>query len=189
LLARMQAGDDDAFEACVRSYSGHLLAVARRILSHEEDARDAVQDAFLSAFKGIGRFDGLSRISTWLHRIVVNAALSRLRTRQRRPEMSIEDLLPHFGEGEHQIDPPAPWKATSVGVLQQHEAREMVQGCINRLPETYRIVLLMRDIEGLSTLETAQLLDTTLGVVKTRLHRARQALRSLLDPYFREGEI
>ena len=188
LLARMQAGDDDAFEACVRAYSGQLLAVARRILSHEEDARDAVQDAFLSAFKGIGRFDGLSRISTWLHRIVVNAALSRLRARQRRPEMSIEDLLPHFAEGEHQIDPPAPWKATSVAILQQQEAREMVRGCINRLPETYRIVLVLRDIEGLSTEETAQLLETTLGVVKTRLHRARQALRSFLDPYFREGE-
>ncbi len=188
LLARMQAGDDDAFEACVRAYSGQLLAVARRILSHEEDARDAVQDAFLSAFKGIGRFDGLSRISTWLHRIVVNAALSRLRARHRRPEMSIEDLLPHFAEGEHQIDPPAPWKATSVAILQQQEAREMVRGCINRLPETYRIVLVLRDIEGLSTEETAQLLETTLGVVKTRLHRARQALRSFLDPYFREGE-
>jgi len=188
LLARMQAGDDDAFEACVRAYSGQLLAVARRILSHEEDARDAVQDAFLSAFKGIGRFDGLSRISTWLHRIVVNAALSRLRTRRRRPETSIEDLLPHFAEGEHQIDPPAPWKATSVAILQEQEARDMVRGCINRLPETYRIVLVLRDIEGLSTEETAQLLDTTLGVVKTRLHRARQALRSFLDPYFREGE-
>ncbi len=188
LLVRMRAGDDDAFEACVRAYSGQLLAVARRILSHEEDARDAVQDAFLSAFKGIGRFDGLSRISTWLHRIVVNAALSRLRTRRRRPETSIEDLLPHFAEGEHQIDPPAPWKATSVAILQQQEARDMVRGCINRLPETYRIVLVLRDIEGLSTEETAQLLDTTLGVVKTRLHRARQALRSFLDPYFREGE-
>jgi RNA polymerase sigma-70 factor (ECF subfamily) len=189
LLSRMQAGDDDAFEACVRAYSGQLLVVARRILSHEEDARDAVQDAFLSAFKGIGRFDGLSRISTWLHRIVVNAALSRLRTRRRRPETSIEDLLPHFGEGEHQIDPPAPWKATSVAILQQQEARDMVRGCINRLPESYRIVLVLRDIEGLSTEETAQLLDTTLGVVKTRLHRARQALRLLLDPYFREGEV
>lgn len=188
LLVRMRAGDDDAFEACVRAYSGQLLAVARRILSHEEDARDAVQDAFLSAFKGIGRFDGLSRISTWLHRIVVNAALSRLRARQRRPEMSIEDLLPHFAEGEHQIDPPTPWKATSIAILQQQETREMVRGCINRLPETYRIVLVLRDIEGLSTEETAQLLDTTLGVVKTRLHRARQALRSFLDPYFREGE-
>ncbi len=189
LLARMQAGDNHAFEACVRAYSGQLLAVARRILSHEEDARDAVQDAFLSAFKGIGRFEGLSRIGTWLHRIVVNAALTRLRTRQRRPEISIEDLLPHFGQGEHQIDPPAPWKATSVAILQQQEMREVVQDCIKRLPETYRIVLLLRDIEGLSTEETAQFLDTTLGVVKTRLHRARQALRSLLDPYFRKGEV
>jgi len=185
LRARMQAGDDDAFEACVRAYSGQLLAVARRILSHEEDARDAVQDAFLAAFKGIGRFDGLSRISTWLHRIVVNAALSRLRTRQRRPEMSIEDLLPHFGEGEHQVDPPAPWKATSVAILQQQEMREVVRGCINRLPETYRIVLLMRDIEGLDTEETAQALGVNISVVKTRLHRARQALRELLAPHFR----
>jgi len=189
LLARMQAGDDDAFEACVRAYSGRLLAVARRMLGHEEDARDAVQDAFLSAFKGIGRFEGLSRIGTWLHRIVVNAALSRLRTRERRPEMSIEDLLPHFGEGEHQVDPPAPWKTTSVAIVQQQEMRRLVQSCINRLPESYRIVLLLRDIEGLSTEETAQTLDSTIGVVKTRLHRARQALRSLLDPYFREGEV
>jgi RNA polymerase sigma-70 factor (ECF subfamily) len=188
LLARMQAGDDGAFETCVRAYSGQLLAVARRILSHEEDARDAVQDAFLSAFKGIGRFEGLSRIGTWLHRIVVNAALSRLRTRQRRPEMSIEDMLPHFGEGEHQIDPPTPWKTTSVAILQRQEMRDVVQGCINRLPETYRIVLLLRDIEGLSTEEAAQMLDTTIGVVKTRLHRARQALRTLLAPYFREGD-
>jgi RNA polymerase sigma-70 factor, ECF subfamily len=186
LLARMQAGDEDAFEACVRNYSGRLLLVARRILTNEEDARDAVQDAFLSAFKGIARFEGRSRIGTWLHRIVVNAALSRRRSRQRRPELSIEDLLPHFGEGEHQIDPPTPWKATTI--LQQQELRELVQGCISRLPETYRIVLLLRDIEGLSTEETAQMLETTIGVVKTRLHRARQALRSLLDPYFREGD-
>jgi len=188
LLARMQAGDEDAFEACVRNYSGRLLLVARRILTNEEDARDAVQDALLSAFKGISRFEGLSRIGTWLHRIVVNAALGRLRSRQRHPELSIEDLLPHFGEGEHQIDPPTPWKATSVAILQQQELRELVQRCISRLPETYRIVLLLRDIEGLSTEETAQMLETTIGVVKTRLHRARQALRSLLDPYFREGD-
>jgi RNA polymerase sigma-70 factor (ECF subfamily) len=77
LLARMQAGDGDAFELFVRSYTCGMLLAARRILGNEEDACDAVQDAFLSAFKGIGRFEGLSRLSTWLHRIVVNAALSR----------------------------------------------------------------------------------------------------------------
>jgi RNA polymerase sigma-70 factor (ECF subfamily) len=188
LLARMQAGDDDAFEACVRTYCSRLLLVARRILRNEEDANDAVQDAFLSAFKGISQFKGQARLGTWLHRIVVNAALGRLRSLKRHPETSIEDLLPHFGDGEHQIDPPVPWRATPVSGLQQQESCELVRHCMARLPEDYRTVLLLRDIEGLDTQETARILDSSLGVVKTRLHRARQALRSLLDPYFREGD-
>src|SRR5262249_47266093 len=151
LLARMQAGDGNAFEVCVRAYCGQMLLVARRLLKNEQDANDVVQDAFLSAFKGIRQFEGQSRVGTWLHRIVVNAALGRLRSRQRHPEMSIEDLLPHFGEGEHQIDPPVPWKSAPQTPIQQQETRELVQGCINRLPESYRIVLVLRDIEGLAT--------------------------------------
>jgi RNA polymerase sigma-70 factor (ECF subfamily) len=189
LLAGMQAGEGDAFEACVRAYGGRLLLVARRILRNEEDAADAVQDAFLSAFKGIGQFKGQAQLGTWLHRIVVNSSLSRLRRRQRRPEQSIEALLPHFGEGEHQIDPPAPWKAAPETTLQSRETRELVQRCIGELPEAYRIVLLLRDIEGLATEETAAILETSIAVVKTRLHRARQALRSLLDPHFRSGDL
>jgi RNA polymerase sigma-70 factor (ECF subfamily) len=189
LLARLQAGDGDAFEAFVRTYSGRLLLVARRIVGNEEDAHDAVQDAFLSAFKGIGQFQGQSQLGTWLHRIVVNAALGRLRSRERRPEKSIEDLLPHFSEGEHQIDPPVPWKTTPETTAQEQETRELVRRCINQLPETYRIVLLLRDIEELATEETAQMLGTSTAVVKTRLHRARQALRSLLDPHFRRGNV
>jgi RNA polymerase sigma-70 factor (ECF subfamily) len=185
LIARMQAGDDAAFEVCVRTYSGRLLAVARRILRNEEDARDAVQDAFLAGFKEIGDFKGLSRLGTWLHRIAVNAALGRLRKLQRQPEKSIEELLPHFGEGEHQLDPPAPWKTTTEAILQQHETRELVRNCISKLPDTYRNVLLLRDIEGLNTEEAAKMLNTSPGVVKTRLHRARQTLRSLLDHHFR----
>jgi RNA polymerase sigma-70 factor (ECF subfamily) len=189
LLARMRAGDGEAFETRVRTYGGRLLLVARRILGQEEDADDAVQDAFLSAFKGIRQFGAQSQLGTWLHRIVVNAALGRLRRRQRHPEKPIESLLPHFGEGEHQIDPPAPWKATAETTVQNQETRELVQRCIGRLPESYRIVLLLRDIEGLATEETAKILDTSTAVVKTRLHRARQALRTLLDPHFRRGDL
>jgi RNA polymerase sigma-70 factor, ECF subfamily len=189
MLARMQAGDDVAFEACVRAYCARLLIVAQGILRNEEDARDAVQEAFLSAFQQIGNFRGLSRLGTWLHRIVVNTALGRLRSRQRHPQESIESLLPHFGEGEHQIDPPVPWKATPETGLQQQESRELVHRCISQLPESYRTVLLLRDIEGLDTEETAQMLGISPGVVKTRLHRARQALRSLLDPHLREGDL
>src|SRR5262249_47413114 len=144
---------------------------------------------FLSAFKGIGQFRGQSRLGTWLHRIVVNAALGRLRSLQRHPELSIEALLPHFGEGEHQIDPPVPWRATPDTTVQDQETRALVQGCISQLPDTYRIVLLLRDIEGLPTEETAQILGTSTAVIKTRLHRARQALRSLLDPHFRRGNV
>jgi RNA polymerase sigma-70 factor (ECF subfamily) len=189
LLARMQSGDNDAFEACVRTHCTRLLVVARRILRNEEDARDAVQEAFLSAFKQIGAFKGLARLGTWLHRIAVNAALGRLRRLQRHPERSIEDLLPHFGEGEHQIDPPVPWTAAPETGLHQRETCEMVRDCISRLPDSYRTVLLLRDIEGMDTEETARALGTSAAVVKTRLHRARQALRSLLDPHFRGGDV
>jgi RNA polymerase sigma-70 factor (ECF subfamily) len=189
LLARMQAGDEAAYAACVRTNYNRLLIVARRILGNEEDASDAVQDAFLSAFKSMSQFKGHSRLGTWLHRIVVNAALGRLRKRQRHPEKSIEDLLPHFGEGEHQLDPPVPWRVTPETILQGEETRTLVQRCIGQLPETYRIVLLLRDIEGLATEETAQVLDTSTAVVKTRLHRARQALRTMLDPHFRGGTV
>ena len=187
LPAKMQKANDDALAECVRAYYFRLLVVARRILGNEEDSRDAVQDAFLAAVRNLENFEGRSQLGTWLHRIVINAALARLRKRQRHPERSIESFLPHFGDDEHQIDPPAPWKDVSTG-LQQQESRELVRQSIDKLPEIYRTVLVLRDIEELDTEETARLLETTPQVVKTRLHRARQGLRTLLDPYFRESE-
>src|SRR5262245_52418857 len=101
LLERLLAGEEAAYEQLVRTYGGRMLAVARRFLPVEEDARDAVQDAFLSAFRSIRRFEGNAQLSTWLHRIVVNAALMKLRTRRRKPEQSIEDLLPGYLEDGH----------------------------------------------------------------------------------------
>ena len=98
LVQALRAGDACAFEAVVRRQSGPMLAAARRILASEDDARDAVQEAFVSAWRGIAGFDGAARLSTWLHRIVVNAALMKLRSRRRRPEESIDDLLPCFDE-------------------------------------------------------------------------------------------
>ena len=115
--------------------------------------------------------------------------MMRFRRRERHPERSIEDLLPHFGEDEHQLDPPAPWKGTSDVTLQQQESLELVRRCIDQLPDSYRTVLLLRDIEEIDTEETARLLGVSQGLVKTRLHRARQALRTLLDPHWRKDEI
>jgi len=187
LLIRLRANDAAAAETLVRRHSGPMLAVIRRFWPQEPDARDALQDAFLSAFRALGQFDGRAKLGTWLHRIAVNAALMKLRTRQRRPEASIETLLPHFRDDEHQVDPPAPWAERGDEVLQKQETRDLVRGCIDQLPEIYRTVLLLRDIEEMDTEDTARLLGTSTAVVKTRLHRARQALRTLLDPHFRDS--
>jgi RNA polymerase sigma-70 factor (ECF subfamily) len=184
LLARLRAGDDAAYEELVRRASPRMLATARRLLGDEEEARDAVQEAFLSAFRSIHRFEGGSRLETWLHRIVVNAALMRLRTRRRHPEIAIDDLLPRFDADGHRMPAPDPAAepAEEPGLARDRERRiARVRACIDRLPERYRTVLVLRDVEEMSTDEAARLLGMTRENVKTRLHRARQALKTLLE--------
>jgi RNA polymerase sigma-70 factor (ECF subfamily) len=188
LIDALRAGEDDAYAQLVRRYGGRLLAVTRRLLREEEDARDAVQEAFLSAFKSIGRFEAQARLSTWLHRIAVNAALMKLRSKRRRPETSIEELLPGFVEDGHMAEPPQPWREGADTLVARRETRDWVRGRIDELPESHRTVLVLRDIEELDTTEVAELLDISPGAVKTRLHRARQALRSLLDRDLGEKE-
>jgi RNA polymerase sigma-70 factor (ECF subfamily) len=185
LLTGLRGGDEAAFEGLVRAHGVRLLAAARRLLQNEEDAHDAVQEAFLAAFKGLGGFDGRARLATWLHRIVINAALQKLRHRQRRREQPIEALLPEFLPDGHQTHPAAEWPEPADAGLQRQELRALVHRCIEQLPESYGVVLVLRDIEELDTEETARVLGLSHGVVKTRLHRARQALRALLDPHLR----
>jgi RNA polymerase sigma-70 factor (ECF subfamily) len=184
LLERLRRRDDEAFEQMVRLYGPRLLAVARRLLRNDDDARDALQQAFLSAFKGLPHFNGQSQLATWLHRIIVNVSLMRLRTRSRRPEDSIDDLLPRFLEDGHQAAPAGPWCAPADVLMARAELRAQVRAAVDRLPENYRTVLLLRDIEELDTEDTARLLGTTTTAVKTRLPRARQARATLLDPAF-----
>jgi RNA polymerase sigma-70 factor (ECF subfamily) len=188
LIERLKAGDNAAFDELVRVAGGRMLAVARRMMGREEDAQDAVQEAFLSAFKSLDRFDGRSQLTTWLHRITVNACLMKLRSQRRRPERAIEDFLPTFVEDGHQTRNSAAWKPNAADGIERGETRELVRAKINELPEQYRVVLMLRDIEELSTEETAAALDMTVNAVKTRLHRARQALRTLLDPHFSNAE-
>jgi RNA polymerase sigma-70 factor (ECF subfamily) len=161
-----------------------LLAIAKRFMANEADAQDAVQDTFVCAFRGLAGFDGQCKLGTWLHSIAVRACLMKLRTRRRRPETPIEELLPQFHADGHRVQPGPAWGESIDRVVQRQESRDLVRRCIDQLPDSHRTVLLLRDIEELSTEETAKLLGTNVGVVKTRLHRARQALRTLLDPYF-----
>jgi RNA polymerase sigma-70 factor (ECF subfamily) len=190
LIARLKSRDDCAYEEVVRENSPRLLAVARRFLRNEEDARDAVQEGFLSAFKALDRFEGGSKLSTWLHRIVVNASLMKLRSRKRKPERSIEEILPGYKADGHPEQFFEPWRETGEDAASAKEERELVRKYIDQLPDNYRNVVLLRDIEGFDTEETAKMLELSPGAVKTRLHRARLALRELLDPHFRpEGSV
>jgi RNA polymerase sigma-70 factor, ECF subfamily len=182
LLARVRAGDEEASAALVRQHGGRMLAVARRFLHSEEDSADALQDAFLTAFRCLDQFEAKSSLGTWLHRIVVNSCLMKLRAQCRSRATPIADLLPTFDESGHHTQPVRPWQEPALARLTREETRIQVRACIDRLPNAYRTVLLLRDIEELDTEQTAQHLGINCGTVKTRLHRARQALRTLLEP-------
>jgi RNA polymerase sigma-70 factor (ECF subfamily) len=184
LVTGLRAGDPDVFEAIVRAQGPRLLSVTRRILKDDEEARDAVQEAFVSAFRARGQFHADARISTWLHRIAVNAALTRLRSKRRRPEESLDDLLPRFMPNGHHVEHFTSWTEPADVTVSRKETSEQVRKAIDSLPETFRTVLMLRDIDGLSSDEAASVLNITPNAVKLRLHRARMALRTLLAPNF-----
>jgi RNA polymerase sigma-70 factor, ECF subfamily len=187
LLDRLLGGDDDAYAELVRTHGGRMLAVARRLLRDQRDAEDAVQDAFISAFRALPRFSRESRLSTWLHRIVVNASLMKLRSAKRRPEVEIETLLPAFQEDGHHVEQYSEWLLPADVLMVREEGRATVRAAIDLLPAGYRTVLLLRDIEQLDNSDIAAVLGITPNAVKIRVHRARQALRTLLDPMMRGG--
>ena len=189
LVAALRGGQEWAFEAMIRTHGGRLLAVARRICGNEEDARDVLQSAYLNAFRSLSSFEGSCQLSTWLHRIVVNAALMRLRSKRRKPEDSIENLLPAFQDDGHHVEQFSDWAIPADRLLEREDVRVAVRACIAQLPDSYRQVLMLRDIEELSTDVVATMLNATPTAVKVRLHRARQALSTLLRREFADGAV
>lgn len=171
----------ESYVRLVRTYAGPLLRTARRYVD-EDDARDAVQEVFGKVAESIQTFRGESSLSSWLHRIVINLCISRLRARKRRQEVSIEELLPTFLEDGHRAEPSPPWPDSLDRAVQRETLCELVTRNIDKLPASYRTVLMLRDIEGLCSKDAAEILNISVGSVKVRLHRARQALREMLDP-------
>jgi RNA polymerase sigma-70 factor (ECF subfamily) len=181
LVAGLRMGDAAAFETLVRRHGGQMLAVARRLLRCEQDADDAWQEALLCVFRKADTFEENARLSTWLHRITVNACLMKLRSQRRRREVEMDDLLPTFHQSGHHTGRVSDWESPAENTAMA-EVRLQVRECIDRLPESYRMVLLLRDIEEKDSEEVAKMLGCSANCVKTRLHRARQALRTLLEP-------
>jgi RNA polymerase sigma-70 factor (ECF subfamily) len=175
-------------ETMVRDNIAWMIAVAERLLNDRALAEDAVQEAFISAFRGLDKFQNKSTLKTWLHRITVNTALMKLRQLKRLAEQPIDEYLPEFDKNECRIE--AAWQAipSTEEIISSEQQRQQIHAAINQLPDAYRIVLLLRDIEGYDTSEVSQLLDISESNVKVRLHRARAALKKLIEPLLRDEE-
>lgn len=175
--------------AIVRANAGSLRRTCRRLLQDEAEADDAVQESFLNAFAHLHAFRGQARLSTWIHRIAVNVCLMRLRRRiALAPAIESDDcdaalgsLLPSYLDDGHRDNPVPAWTASVDELCERRALCERVRQLVQSLPEPHRTVLVLRDLEELSTEETAELLGVRINAVKTRLHRARQALRTMLE--------
>jgi len=178
LVKRAQDGDRNALSELVYRYERKTYNLAYRLMGNHADASDAAQEALVRVCLRLHNFRGDSAFSTWLFRVVTNTCLDELRRRGRLRHASLDDVLP-LEEGAVQRQ--APDEADSpVEHAERQEVQAAVQRAIKRLPDEYRVVVVMRDIQGLSYHEIAALLGTTLGTIKSRLHRARQALRAIL---------
>ncbi|MBN1284266.1 MAG: sigma-70 family RNA polymerase sigma factor [Anaerolineae bacterium] len=185
LLPRLKAGDQAAYAQAVEAYSAQLYHVALRMLGSEAEAEDVLQETFLDAFKNIDRFEGRSQLSTWLHRIAANNALMRLR--KKRPTfLSVDGLTGEHDDGNGSQVPKQlyDWCCLPESELLTEEARAEMRAAVEDLSDALRVVFVLRDIEGLSTQETADVLDISASAVKSRLMRARLALRERLTAYF-----
>ena len=186
LVAQTQAGNLDAFTELVGRHDRKILRLARHITGNEEDAEDVLQESFLNAYSHIGTFAGNSKFYTWLVRITVNQALMKLRKRKTGKEVSLDE--PVQGETDDLVREIAVWDETPERTYSQEEMRRILDEAIESLEPIYRTVFVLRDVEELSTEETAQTLEISVPAVKSRLLRARLQLREKLTKNFRRGK-
>lgn len=186
-LEALKAGDRAEFARFVEQNSANIYRLGLRMLGNEQDAEDILQETFIKAFQHLDSFDGRAKLSTWLYRIATNEALMLLRRRKPEPvsvEVPAADDPDTLQEPLQIID----WASLPEDELLSDETLRVVNQAVADLPDSLRVTFILREIEGLSTRETAQVLQLSEGAVKTRLSRARLQLRELLSEYF-EGRL
>jgi RNA polymerase sigma-70 factor, ECF subfamily len=183
-LAALKAGDRNEFARLVDVYSGPIYRLALKILNDAQDAEEVLQETFIKAFRHLATFEGRSSLSTWLYRIAVNEAL--MMVRQRHPNVVSTDEEIQTNDGDLEPLQIVDWHDLPEDELLSSETQTVLDDAIQRLPETLRVVFILRDIQDLSVRETAEALNLTETAVKTRLLRARLRLREYLSTYFKE---
>jgi RNA polymerase sigma-70 factor, ECF subfamily len=176
LLARFRGGDGTAFDEIVTRYERRVFSIAIRICRHHDDARDVTQDVFITALRTLGSFRGDAQLSTWLHRVTVNASLDLVRKRQRREGPGLEEV------GDKPDEAPGP-EAAAIGSVRARE----VHAALGRIPADQRAVIVLHDLQGLDYAEVAAAVEVPVGTVKSRIHRARLALARELG-HLKEAE-
>lgn len=174
LVERSKKGDREAFEHLVRLYENKVYTIAYRLMGNYADASDLAQDAFIKIYQALPNFRGDSSFSTWIYHITVNVCRDELRKRQRRPTVSLDDNSSENNNNTYEIrsNDPGPEE-----MLDRSETQAMIQSCLNTLSDDYREIIVMREIQELAYEEIAEILGCSLGTVKSRLSRARQALK------------
>mgnify|MGYP001216918015 CR=1 FL=1 len=188
IIERFKAGNNSAFEDLMTRYEGNIYGFLVRMCGCPEGAKDVLQDTFLNTYRYIGSFRGDSSFKTWLYRVASSACLKTKRKKGGEPDfkISLEEFLPN--EKETPEDKKPSWHKTPVEEMLDQELSEHIQKNLQLMPRKYRIVLVLRDLEGFTAEETAQTLEINVPAVKSRLHRARLFLRRSLEEYYMERE-
>ena len=173
-------------EQVFRHYAPRVYNLARRMLSNDADAEDVTQDVLLQVVRKLGTFRGDADLYTWLHRVTVNAALAHRAKRARREEHETHDPLNHFLETGHHASAVRRWAVAPDQQALDREREQIIEKAIARLPELYRDVYVLADVEGLSNPQIGEMLQLSLPAVKSRLHRGRMLMRDALAPHFEE---
>lgn len=180
VVGRARAGERDAFEQLVRRYADRLYAVVLRLVADADEAEEITQETFMRAWRGIGRFEGRSQFFTWIYRIGINEAKRRAK---RRPAVGMLTSIE-----EDPIDEAPDWSEAPEFRAEQSDLRRVLENAIHALPIEYRAPLILRDVEGLSTEQAATVMELGEAAFKSRLHRARLAVRRAVEGYFLESE-
>ncbi|GAB6157919.1 sigma-70 family RNA polymerase sigma factor [Desulfotomaculum varum] len=178
LVERSKKGDREAFEHLVQLYENKVYTIAYRLMGNHADAADLAQEAFIKIYQALPNFRGDSSFSTWIYHITVNVCRDELRKRQRRPTVSLDEPAADGNNNTYEIRSVAPGPEE---MLDRSETQAMIQQCLNALSDDYRTILVMREIQELSYEEIADILGCSLGTVKSRLSRARQALKEKIS--------
>lgn len=186
LVREMQDGQLDAFEKMVQLYQRRVYSLAFNLTRNQSDSEDIAQEVFLRVFNKVNTFLGKSAFSSWIYRITMNVSYMKLKSRKKNEQISLDNLLPQYGENGFHMSTINDWSKKTDETLLSAESIKIIQNAINHLPKKEKVVFILRDIEELSTEKVCEILDISIPAVKSRLHRSRLFLRKRLSNYFDE---